>query len=54
MTRILSSAILAHAARNQLGVLRTGVEDQDAMGVDVGVGVQERRYDLISTNNGAI
>jgi hypothetical protein len=29
-------ADLAHAARDQLGVLRAEIEDQDAVGVDVG------------------
>jgi hypothetical protein len=37
-------ASLAHAARDQLGVLRAEVEDQDAVGVDVG----RRRGDRLS------
>ncbi len=32
-------AQLAHAPRDQLGVLRAEVEDQDAVGVDVGMRV---------------
>ena len=35
-------AELAHAAGDQLGVLRAEVEDQDARGVDVGLGVRHR------------
>jgi hypothetical protein len=41
---------LTHAARNQLGVLRTEVQNQDAVRVDVRVGRASRGFGCRSWN----